>query len=234
MRRTRDPAFSRYWCSAPPPPSSFVAGWAVVRTPRGSSTNHRTCQDTKNGNVDFQSSTQLQAFYSSQHLPRTRCHSTLARLDAPRGAHAHLPPDAHPGTHPERARGVRAACRRPAWPRICAAHHAPPRAQEALHLAERAAAHAATRARPHDGRPPRDARSASRPRAHAASAALPHTDAHLAMPRKRAARPAGWESAAVGAWVGAPALPPNTPHPPTRARTHPSPLGWHYTPLAQA
>ena len=73
MRRTRDPAFSRYWCSAPPPPSSFVAGWAVVRSPRASSTNHRTYHETKNANLEFAYyvvyfSCRLLIFYSKRQL----------------------------------------------------------------------------------------------------------------------------------------------------------------------
>ena len=57
----------------------------------------------------------------------------------------HLPPDAHPGTHPARARGVRAACRRP-----CLASyllHTPCTTMstrgpvEALHLVERVRRH---------------------------------------------------------------------------------------------
>ena len=87
-----------------------------------------------------QKSTSLNGAFATT-IPRTHALS-LASTSSPRRAtrcaRAHLPPDAHPGAHPARARSVRAACRRPAWPRICGTHHAPRGAQEVLHLAERA------------------------------------------------------------------------------------------------
>ena len=120
-----------------------------------------------------------------------------ALLDDQQRAHAHPPPAAQPSAHGSphgaRARGVRAACRRPASPGMHD-HHVPaarpPCAQAVLHLAERVVAHAATRARPHDAcSPQRTTTATHQPRGRTtAPAALPHPLPHLLIwrpPRRR-------------------------------------------------